>query len=176
MIQTKQELDDFHSGPDPWGYETNMEDHRRREILVTEIPKNEYENVLEIGCGQGFITQSLPGKNILATDISAKAIELAKLHNKKHHITFQQLSIFETDKLSGFTFDLIIISGVLYKQYIGQSSSLIYLQIDQLLQKGGSLVVVHIADWYYCRFPYVLVKQLYYPYREYIHHLEVYRK
>lgn len=175
MIQKKQELDDFHEQKDPWSYENNLEDSKRKEILLSEIYQKEYENVLDIGCGQGFITNDLPGKNIYGVDISSRAIENAKKFCKKE-IVFKQGSIYEIDKLFNIQFDLIIITGVLYPQYIGESSSLIYLLIDKVLKKGGVLVSVHIDDWYKIQFPYLKIKQMFYDYRQYTHNLEIYSK
>ena len=73
-------------------------------------------------------------------------------------------------------FDLIVITGVLYSQYIGKSSSLIYKIIDSLLVPKGILVSVHINDWYNCQFPYLKLKQRFYNYRNYNHKLEIYTR
>lgn len=175
MIQEKEELDFFYEQNDPWEYEKNSEDLKRKEILLSEIYENQYENVLDIGCGQGFVTNDLPGKNIYGIDISDQAIEYAK-HVCEKKIIFKQGSIYEVDKLFNIQFDLIIITGVLYPQYIGDSSSLIYLLIDKILKKGGILVSVHIDNWYKAQFPYLKLKQIYYDYRQYTHNLEIYSK
>jgi hypothetical protein len=73
-------------------------------------------------------------------------------------------------------FDLVVITGVLYPQYIGEGQRLVYTIIDDLLEAGGHLVSAHIAEWYQCRFPYISVTREYYRYREFSHVLEVYIK
>lgn len=176
MIQSKTELDLFHSGKDPWSYENNDEDIIRKEILLSGIPKQQYKNVLDIGCGQGFITRHLPGVNIWGVDLSLNAIEFAKKNINDNKIKFKQGSIFEIDKLFDIKFDLVVITGVLYPQYIGNSSSLIYLLIDKILATQGTLISVHINEWYNCQFPYLRTKQTFYTYKEYIHNLEMYIK
>lgn len=176
MIQSKTELDLFHSSKDPWCYENNNEDMIRKEILLNEIPKQQYKNVLDIGCGQGFITRHLPGENIWGVDLSQNAIEFAKKNSTDNKIKFIQGSIFEIDELVNLKFDLVVITGVLYLQYIGNSSSLIYLLIDKVLAAKGTLISVHINEWYNCQFPYLRTKQAFYNYREYIHNLEIYIK
>ncbi|MEI9910179.1 MAG: class I SAM-dependent methyltransferase [Bacteroidota bacterium] len=176
MIQSKTELDLFHTTEDPWGYENNNEDLIRKEILLNEIPKQPYKNVLDIGCGQGFITQYLPGETIWGVDLSQNAIEFAKKNCTGNKFNFIQGSIFEIDKLVDLKFDLVVITGVLYPQYIGNSSSLIYLLVDKILATNGTLISVHINEWYTCQFPYLRSKQTFYNYREYIHHLETYIK
>lgn len=176
MIQSKSELDLFHENFDPWGYENNNEDIKRKEILLNEIPQRDYIHVLDIGCGHGFVTKDLPGKEILGIDISKAAIDNAIKGNLKKNISYKQCSIYDIDKYLDKEFDLIVITGVLYPQYIGDSSNLIYILIDKVLKKGGILVSVHINEWYNSHFPYLKLKQVYYNYREYIHNLEIYIK
>lgn len=177
IIQPLDELEKFHTTQDPWGYNTNISDRIRRETLLTEINNQFFSNILDIGCGQGFITRSLIGEKITGIDISEEAIKQAKLNNQNNNIEYLQGSIFDLNKLfKSKSFDLIIITGVLYKQYIGDSSTLIYHIIDDLLMDKGKLITVHIDEWKLCSFPYRKVKVLKYPYREYIHNLEIYFK
>ncbi|MFH6963228.1 methyltransferase domain-containing protein [Flavobacterium plurextorum] len=174
MLQKINDLDEWNDTEDPWGYNNNSQDHLRKIILLDQIPKREYENVLDIGCGQGFITNDLPGKNIYGVDISEKAIKYARKNNKK--VDYSTGSIFEIEKMFEIKFDLVIITGVLYPQYIGKSSSLIYLLIDKILKQDGILISVHINEWYSSQFPYFRINQLYYNYREFTHNLEIYSK
>lgn len=175
MIQNLEEINKWHLEKDPWGYELNKDDIERRDVLLNEIPVLDYENVLDIGCGQGFITQSLPGKKITGVDISTNAIKHAKL-KESDRLRFLESSVFDLLENFDEVFDLIVITGVLYKQYIGESSNLVYLIIDKLLKKNGVLVCVHINSWYYSSFPYLKVNQLFYHYRSYTHKLEIYSK
>lgn len=177
MIQPLKELENWQKKQDPWSYENNPEDEKRKDILLSEIPIKEYSSVLDIGCGQGFITKHLHGKMITGTDISKAAIKIAKKYIKNKNIKFIQNDIFDLNqKFPDDKFDLIIITGVLYPQYIGKSSTLIYKIIDKALNKKGILVSVHINDWYVSRFPYLLLKEYYYNYREFVHKLEIYTK
>jgi trans-aconitate methyltransferase len=175
VLQAAEELDQWYGQPDPWGYYSSSDDQRRRDTLLSELPLRPYQRVLDIGCGQGFLTQSLPGHEIIGVDISASAIAFArrKEYPKCH---FQQASLFELPELFQKQFDLITITGVLYPQYIGRATNLVYRIIDPLLARGGVLASVHIDAWYQCRFPYLLMKEHFYPYRTYIHRLEIYVK
>ena len=175
MLQKLDDLNNFHKKKDPWGYSLNPDDLKRVEILLSEIPESKYMNVLDVGCGQGFVTSRLPGENIYGIDISTEAIKHANNRNIEQ-VNFIQGSIFDLNKMFKKKFDLIIITGVLYPQYIGDSSSLIYKIIDKLLSDGGFLITVHIDEWYSCQFPYLKLKQFYYPYRDYNHKLEIYGK
>src|SRR5215217_1627254 len=152
MIQSKSELEEWYERPDPWDYANDSEDLKRKQILLTEIPDLPYKSVLDIGCGNGFITTDLPGDNIVGVDLSDKAVEIANKTNTKSNISYEAANIFDLINWDR-KFDLIIITGVLYPQYVGASSKLIYLIIDKLLNKDGILVSVHINEWYTCRFP-----------------------
>ena len=175
MIHKLSDLEKWHKKKDPWNYENKTHDFKRKQILMSEIPQKTYNNVLDIGCGQGFITQDLPGDCVFGVDISHQAINFAK-EKERDNLKFFQGSIFEIDKFFNVEFDLIVITGVLYKQYIGKSNALIYLLIDKLLSENGVLISVHINEWYYSQFPYLKIKQIYYPYRTYNHTLEIYTK
>lgn len=180
MLQPLEELEKFYNDDDPWSYETNFDDIRRKNIILSEIPERNYENVLDIGCGHGFITRELPGKRIVGVDISANAIAQAKSHQSNRHnkknIAFSKSSIFELNSHIFGVYDLIVITGVLYPQYIGESKSLIYKIVDRFLANDGILVCSHINEWYTLRFPYLMLENYYFEYREYTQCLEVYVK
>ena len=174
MLTSLEDIERFHSTDDPWSFNNNSYDLNRREIIRGVIPERIYKQVLDIGCGQGFITQILPGENILGIDISNEAIQKAKKH-KSNTCKFQQNSIFDFEAKDK-KYDLIIITGVLYKQYIGKSLNLIYDYLNSWLNIDGILISVHIDEWYVAKFPFFLYKSLYYKYRDYTHKLEVYIK
>jgi len=177
ILQSLNELEKWWVHPDPWKYEDNNDDLTRRTMLLSVLPRKRYKKALDIGCGNGFVTTRLPCDEILGIDISANAIEHAKKRSEGQNIRYLQASVFDLPELLiGQTFDLVIISGLLYPQYIGKSELLIYIIIDNLLQSDGHLVSCHIEEWYNVRFPYIQLVREYYPYREYNHILEVYLK
>jgi 2-polyprenyl-3-methyl-5-hydroxy-6-metoxy-1,4-benzoquinol methylase len=180
MLQPLEELEQFYSKNDPWGYETNSDDIKRRNIILSEIPDRQYQNVLDIGCGHGFITRELPGNKITGVDISVNAIAQANLDREKQNIrkdiNFIQSSIFDLTAKVSNSYDLILITGVLYSQYIGDSKNLIYQILDRMLADDGILVCSHINDWYKLRFPYLMLENYYFEYRQYTQCLEVYVK
>ena len=168
-------LDTFYSDPDPWGYHSNSEDAKRRDVMLAAIPKRKYAATLDIGCGNGFITAHLPGEKVIGVDISQKAVEYAR-RTATERTTYLAADLFQLRADTLGTFDLIIVTGVFYPQYIAKAQVLAQLIVDQLLQSDGVLVTVHIDAWYRTRFPYLLGSQLTYPYREFTHLLEIYFK
>jgi len=173
-MQSIEELDQWHASDDPWQYESTPDDLRRKAILLSEIPQRTYGHTLDIGCGQGFVTRDLPGNTVTGIDISGQAITHAQRYSSST-LQFQQASIFDLASCAE-RYDLIVMTGVLYPQYIGNSLTLIYRIVDRLLTNNGILVSVHIDAWYKARFPLLMLKQHFYDYREYTHRLEVYSK
>jgi predicted TPR repeat methyltransferase len=175
-LQPLQELETWWERPDPWEYENNPDDLNRRAMLLSVLPRKKYKRILDIGCGNGFVTHRLPGEEIIGIDVSANAIHHAR-ESAPPHIQYHPHSLFQLPHLKWKQeFDLIVITGVLYPQYIGRSNRLVYLILDDLLKTEGDLVCCHIEEWYGSRFPYVTLSRDFYPYREYVHVLEVYRK
>lgn len=180
-LQPLNELEEFYKAQkDPWGYEDNPDDKDRKAILLGELAKIQKPSaVLDIGCGHGFITRDLPGEKIIGVDISATAVEQANKLSKRPHVSYVEGDIFTLSRESLKSpegFDLIVITGVLYPQYIGNAKTTVYDVIDRLLKPGGILVSVHIGEWYTARLPYTMVKDLTYKYRAYQHYLEIYKK
>lgn len=175
MIQSKDELDDWYSEADPWGYYNNPHDAMRKARILSAIPQLEYENVLDIGCGNGFLTNDLPGKQITGLEISEKAVQWAKEHAAPN-VRYLCGSLFDIPDLNLPPMDLVVITGVLYPQYIGESHRLVYILIDRILKPGGILLCSHIYEWYKLRFPYLTVSREYFAYREFTQVLEVYCK
>ncbi len=179
-IQTPSELDAFYERPDPWGYGSNPDDERRKNELLSLLPHCKWTRVLDIGCGDGFITFHLPGQKIFGTDLSSKAIRWANSNrtarNDADRFEFFTSSLFELDPEKHGRFDLIVITGLLYPQYIGRSFSVVMECIDRLLENEGVIASCHIDEWHPPRFPYSILDVSLYPYREYLHRLEIYRK
>lgn len=179
-IQSKAELEEFYSTEDPWKYDSTPDDVERRARLLSAIPKKHYRHTLDVGCGNGFLTVRLPGKQVIGCELSEAAIDWARKRVEKlpnnRRFKFFASSIFDLTPRKHGTFDLIVITGVLYPQHIGLSWSLVNEIIDRLLEPGGILATCHISEWCRHRFPYLRIDQAYYPYREYIHRLEVFIK
>jgi len=194
MLQETNEIEHFYETFDPWNYETTPDDIKRRDVILSEIPDQHYEYALDLGCGHGFITRHIPASHIIGADISANAIKQAKVtidqerekttRLKHKSITYTQSNILDimdnsniADTLSQFGgFDLIIITGILYSHYVGSSSTFLTEMIDSLLKDDGILLTCHIDEWYSMRFPFFLIENYYFSYRNYTQNLEVYIK
>lgn len=174
-IQSRDDLEQWYSEEDPWGYESHPDDAVRKRVLLSELPDRPYRKTLDIGCGNGFLTRDLPGDEVIGVDLSERAIAHAQVAQDAR-LRFIRASIFDLPEVVDGPFDLIVITGVLYPQYVGKALSLVYRTVDTLLAENGILASVHISQWCQGRFPLLRMREHYYPYREYTHRLELYVK
>ncbi|MEH2183076.1 glycosyltransferase [Nostoc sp.] len=158
-----------------WQDETMPENKIYKELILSEIPENNYKNVLHIGCGHGFITKDLAGEKVLGVDILSNAINKAKA-DENNGLEFIQSCLLELVHKTQGNYDLIVITGVLYSQYIGKSHNFIYSLLDKLIIDNGILICCHIDEWYKARFPYLMLDYSLFQYRQHTQRLEVYVK
>ena len=156
-MQSKADLEDWYVTKDPWGYETNPHDAFRLETILEELkPYAPFERALDVGAGEGWLTQHLPAKHIDAIELSDRAA--SRFPKNVHRVSEPHGS-----------YDLIIATGVLYQQYDWQS--LIHI----LKGSTRTILTCNISDWE------LGLDQLgkpdvsiYFPYRHYTEHLAIF--
>lgn len=159
-MQLKSQLEEWYTKADPWSYTVNPEDHKRKNKILLSIPKKVYKRAIDIGAGEGWLTQHLPAENVYGYEISDTASSRFPSNVKR------------AKKLSG-EYDLILATGVFYEQY--DYEEMHYL-IHKHLAPGGTLVTSNIKSW---EKPIQGLNQIYeeeYPYREYTQRLAIYEK
>ena len=167
---TKGDLENFYDKQDPWGYETNPEDQKRIEKLLKFIGPRRFKNALDIGCGNGYVTRKLPAQNIVGIDISEKAICEARNKNKNENIKYHSFPLQNISSIPYNKFDLIIITGVLYSQYIDGDTRDIFSSIKEMLEPNGILITVHITKWRVLKRPALnICEEQISKYRDYLH-------
>lgn len=161
MAQDKNEIEIWYENKDPWEYEKNPDDWQRREYIrsVLEVlaPRNKFYRALDIGCGEGFITEVLPARHVYGIEISDNAAE--RLRGVKR--------VFKPQG----KYDLIVATGVLYEQYD-------YKQFHNwiALHAKGIVLTCNIKDWEKNYLP--NHKQIFYaefPYRDHTQVMRVYK-
>lgn len=108
-MQPKDEIEKAYEKPDPWGFQTHVEDQKRKarilEVIAGYVPEGGlFQRALDIGAGEGWITKDLPA-------IALEAFEISK--NAKSRLPE---TVKGVEDPSGF-YDLIIATGVLYGHY-----------------------------------------------------------
>lgn len=148
-MEEKQSLDSeyfkvvYDANEDPWNFETSEYEAKKYAVTIASLPKDHYENVLEIGCSIGVLTQLLAQKSehLLATDISEKALDLAKKRcDNLENVTFKKLNF--QNELPEDEYDLIMVSEVAY--YLSQNDwETAVGNLFDRLKIDGNIVLVH---------------------------------
>jgi len=174
MMKSKQDLDAWYAQPDPWGYATHPDDSLRMARFLASLPGRQYQRAIDIGCGNGFLTRAIPADTVLGVDVSEKAIAYATDSVRKPNVRFEAASLFDlsADRLGPF--DLIVVTGLLYPEYVGSSYHLAERVLRDLARPGGVVISCHIAEWRRRSLPFSLLRKTLYRYREYTHCLEVF--
>lgn len=152
-MQTKKELEQWYSKEDPWNYTTTIDDEHRLRNILDITSRYESDRVLDIGAGEGFITQYLCG-DVYAIELSDKAASrLPK-------------NIQRIKKPTG-KYDMILACGILYEHYnyenmldiINRHASgiIITCHYDQI---GVCHDKLNYKQIYYAEFPYREGKQI----------------
>ena len=177
QVQSRDELEQFYADPDPWKYDDVDDDRQRVARVRAALPSRTFARTLDIGCGNGFLTEHLPGDELVGVDISERAVEHARARFRDHcperRATFHARSLFELSSSAVGVFDLVVVTGVIYPQYVGRAYSLVTETLRDLLVPGGVMISVHIDDWTRYRPPFTLLTVSIDRYRDHFHRLEV---
>lgn len=146
-MQSKEELEKWWETKDAWGYETNPDDLFRKEQILSFLKT--YKRALDIGAGEGWITKDLPAKEIYALEIS---------DNASKRLPKNVTGIKEPEG----KYQLILLTGVLYKQYN-------HVEMANIAKKHGCrhILVAGIDNWLIDYDFGKKIKETVFPYREY---------
>lgn len=157
-MQSIQELEDWYSEPDRWGYFKNPDDENRLKHILDTLQKGKprYERALDIGCGEGFVTSRLPANLIYGYDVSYNALKRLPQN------------VIPCPQPSG-KYDLVITTGTLYSQYDHEGINKMILEYaDKYVLVGG------IQEWL-IKYPYGKeLTTITFPYREFTQKLTLY--
>ncbi|MEU7632851.1 SAM-dependent methyltransferase [Nocardia sp. NPDC049220] len=106
----------YRADPDPWNFDTDWYEIRKRKLLMALLPRPRYHAALEPGCANGHITLALAQRcdRVVATDIAPRALELARARCRDHaNIVMQRWALGEAWCWAD-TFDLVVVSEVAY--------------------------------------------------------------
>ena len=105
----------YEANDDPWNFETSEYEAAKYAATLDALPRKHYENALEIGCSIGVLTKLLAARchNLLATDVSEKALEKARERcADMDNVKFKFCSF--PQELPDDQYDLIMLSEVAY--------------------------------------------------------------
>jgi len=169
-VQSRSSLERLYRKVDPWGYRQNPDDQLRKDKILAALGDRQFKRALDLGCGEGWITQDLPAEEIVGVDISSQAIERARQTARgESYITCD----LNKDDLPEGLFDLIVATGVLYSHYIVPR---VLQKIMKKLVLGGYFLSCHIKDWEQFQIPLSKIHEEEFTYRGRTEHLVLYRK
>jgi SAM-dependent methyltransferase len=126
---------------DPWRFRTSPYEKDKYRATLTALSRQRYKRVLEVGCAIGVLTALLAPRceQLLAVDGSERAIDEAR-QQLLPNVYFERA--FLPDEFPEGTFDLIILSEVLY--YFNETD-LLRLADKCLcaLEPGGEIILCH---------------------------------
>lgn len=136
--------DQFYSkSDDPWGFRTRWYERRKREILVSSLPRQTFGSAWELGCSVGELTAALAPrcKRLFATDGNARAVEQARERVRESgHVTVEQQ--IHPEDWPGESFDLIVFSELGYN-FDEAGLRALAARLHEALRPGGTLVACH---------------------------------
>ena len=135
----------YSDNSDPWQYKTRWYEKRKRDMCLAVLPKAQYDNAIELGCGNGVFSALLAPRchALLSVDCNKQAIQLAKQRlAESSHVRVLQGVIPDSLPTAKTTFDLIVISEILYYLSPNDIDTVIFW-IKQNLAIGGTLLCCH---------------------------------
>ncbi len=126
-MQSKEELERWHTSEDAWGYKTNTDDIVRKKKLLSFL--GIYDRALDIGSAEGWITGDIQAKVIHGIETSDNA-------SSRFPSNVQRVL-----KPEG-TYDLVMTTGTLYEQYDRE-------QIIKWIKQSATkhVLIAGIKDW-----------------------------
>jgi len=161
-MQPKQEIEDSYKTPDPWQYQTTPDDVLRKNYLLGIVNLfGPYHRALDIGAGEGWITQDLPAKSIFGYEISDNAAA-------RFPANVSRVLVPEGK------YDLVIATGVMYGHYD-------WVGFLRILNEHSSRIIItsNIKPWEVNFPPSVVgtpVFEAEFPYREWQQKVRVWKK
>lgn len=141
---TKTYFEDFfREKSDPWRLDTSWYERRKRDLLLACLPAPRANQVLEIGCAYGAITERLRerAEHVLAIDISETALaRAAERIGDDPRVTLQRATL--PAEWPDGVFDLVVMSEVGYYM----SSSDLAESVERImasLTDGGMFIACH---------------------------------
>lgn len=136
----------FRRSTDPWGFRTRWYERRKRAILLASLPRERFENALELGCANGELTADLAARSthIVAVDAAAEALRVARERVRSANVRFEHhvLPGHWPEAGRGGAFDLVVVSEIAYYWTADDLVEAI-ARIDASLSTDGVLVVCH---------------------------------
>lgn len=133
----------YRANDDPWQVATRWYERRKRAVLLSMLPQQQFVRAFEPACGNGELTLELARRceHVVASDLSAEVINITR--RRTEHLRNVEIDVRELphDWPVG-KFDLIVLSEFLYYVAADQLPLLIQFAAEALSAQGV-LVACH---------------------------------
>ena len=133
----------YGANTDPWNFETSDYEKAKYAVTIDALTKPYYQNVFEIGCSIGVLSEMLVKRcaKLLAVDAAAAPLVQARQRLKKYpDVQIEKMTV--PGDFGEEMYDLILISEVAYYLNDTGLETLRKKTMNQL-SKGGHLLMVH---------------------------------
>lgn len=140
----------YAADPDPWRFETSDYERAKYDATLNALPKARYARVLEVGCSIGVLTHKLAERcdALIAIDVAEAALDAARSRCRGlEHVTFARGQV--PGEWPGGSFDLILLSEVIYYLDAADVARLANRVCDSLLPSGDVVLVHWTGDTHY---------------------------
>ena len=134
----------YKSSDDPWGMAERWYEARKYAVSVALLPRERYASAFEPGCSVGVLTARLAARcdRVLACDAAPEAVESARARTAGLPGVRVEQRAIPGQWPAGGSFDLIVLSEVLY--YFGDADLDAVLRLSVgALRPDGQLLAVH---------------------------------
>jgi SAM-dependent methyltransferase len=133
----------YTADPDPFGYAISPYEKHKYAATIAGLPRARFRRAFEIGCSIGVLTRLLAARcdNLLAIDVSEAPLAAARLRCRDaRDIRLRRMRV--PDEWPGETFDLVVLSEVLYYQSARDQRRTVSKTL-RTLRPNGVVVLVH---------------------------------
>ncbi|MFJ7280977.1 class I SAM-dependent DNA methyltransferase [Kitasatospora sp. NPDC098663] len=128
---------------DPWQLADRWYEQRKYALTLAALPKPAYRSAFEPGCSVGVLSGLLAGRcrALLSCDREERALDQARARLAHLPHVRVERRLLPDDWPQG-TFDLVVLSELLYYFTVGDTADLLDRTV-QSLEPGGTLALVH---------------------------------
>lgn len=132
----------YQRSADPWDFEHSSYERAKYQDTLDHLTRPQYRHALEVGCSIGVLSGMLAKRcdHLLGVDCSQRAIERARdRHGHDPGLRFETMTV--PGRFPAGSFDLILLSEILYFLDENDLKSLAGRTIDSLAPSGEILLV-----------------------------------
>lgn len=139
-------FDDMYADSDPYATRHRWYEKRKRQILMSSLPRFRFDRVFEPACGTGELTRDLAARSshVLASDFCEKAVAQARARLQMFdNVTLENHHIPASWPAGSEMFDLIVVSEVCSFLQLSEIETVVQ-RCRETMTRDGVLVV---CDW-----------------------------